>query len=252
VNNNFIGGQAAGATGGTWTNAGAQNFRAIVMSCCSSTVHTNKVMNNMVRAVSLAGVGSTAFTALSVAGGGSGLTANTVTNVSNTGTSGVNSLVSQATTILSSFSVSNGQRMVVESGQTVVLSDLDNAGILNHTGGDILINGNFTNTATGIFAQMLGDLEIKGDILNSGQFNCSTGKVKLTGAGNQVVSGGLYFNLGVNGGVKTFSDDAEVYNGVQMLGHRHRGRQPRLRPRSIGRRPSLPANRLRGRRGWWH
>ena len=56
--------------------------------------------------------------------------------------------------------------MVVESGHTVVLSDLDNAGILNHTGGDILINGNFTNTATGIFAQMLGDLEIKGDILD--------------------------------------------------------------------------------------
>ena len=94
MNNNFIGGQAADATGGTWTNACTQNFRAIVMSCCSSTVHTNKVMNNMVRAVSLAGVGSTAFTALSVAGGGSGLTANTVTNVSNTGTSSMNSLVS--------------------------------------------------------------------------------------------------------------------------------------------------------------
>lgn len=223
------------------------------MSCGSSTVHTNKVMNNVVREVSLTGVGSTAFTALSVAGGRSGLTANTVTNVSNTGTSGVNSLVSQATTILSSFSVSNGQRMVVESGQTVVLGYLVNAGILNHTGGDILINGNSTNTAIGIFAQMLGDLEIKGDILNRGQFNCSTGKVKLTGAGNQVVSGGLYFNLEVNGGgVKIFSDDAQVYNGVQMLGHRHRGRQPRLRPRSIGRRPSLPANRLRGRRGRWH
>ncbi|GAA4031841.1 hypothetical protein GCM10022409_15120 [Hymenobacter glaciei] len=218
VNGNFIGGQGAGATGGTWTNGGIQNFRGIVMSCGNSTVYTNEVMNNVVREVSLTGVGSTAFTALSVVGGRSELTANTVTNVSNTGTSGVNSLVSQATTILSSFNVSNGQLMVVESGQTVVLGDLTNAGILNHTGGDILINGNFTNSATGIFAQTLGDIEIKGNMLNSGQFNCSTGKVKLTGAGNQVVSGGLYFNLEVNGGgVKTFSDDAEVYNGVQML-----------------------------------
>ena len=216
VSANFIGGKAAGATGGTWTNGGVQNFRGIVMSCGSSTVLTNEVMNNVVREVSLTGVGSTAFTALSVAAGRSELTANTVTNVSNTGTSGVNSLVSQATTILSSFNVSSGQLMVVENGQTVVLGDLTNAGILNHTGGDILINGNFTNTGT--FAQTLGDLEIKGDMLNSGQFNCSTGKVKLTGAGNQVVSGGLYFNLEVNGGgVKTFSDDAEVYNGVQML-----------------------------------
>ena len=217
VSGNFIGGQAAGATGGTWTNAGIQNFRGIVMSCGSSTTNTNQVMNNVVREVSLTGVGSTAFTAVSAAGGRSVLTANTVTNVSNTGTSGVNSLVSQATTILTSFNVSSGQLMVVESGQTVVLGDLVNAGILNHTGGDILINGNFTNTGT--FAQTLGDLEIKGDMLNNGgQFNCSTGKVKLTGAGNQVVSGGLYFNLEVNGGgVKTFSDDAEVYNGVQML-----------------------------------
>ncbi|MCI1190169.1 hypothetical protein MON38_22310 [Hymenobacter sp. DH14] len=218
VSGNFIGGQAAGATGGTWTNGGTQNFRGIVMSCGSSIVLTNEVTNNVVREVSLTGVGSTAFTALSVAGGRSELTANTVTNVSNTGTSGVNSLVSQATTILSSFNVSSGQLMVVESGQTVVLGDLTNAGVLNHTGGDILINGNFTNAATGIFAQTLGDIEIKGDMLNSGQFTCSTGKVKLTGAGNQVVSGGLYFNLEVNGGgVKTFSDDAQVYNGIQML-----------------------------------
>ena len=216
VSGNFIGGQAAGATGGTWTNAGIQNFRGIVMNCGGSTVYTNEVANNVVREVSLTGVGSTAFTALSVAGGRSELTANTVTNVSNTGTSGVNSLVSQATTILSSFNVSSGQLMVVENGLTVVLGDLVNAGILNHTGGDMLINGNFTNTGT--FAQTLGDIEIKGDMLNSGQFNCSTGKVKLTGTGNQVVSGGLYFNLEVNGGgVKTFSDDAEIYNGVQML-----------------------------------
>ena len=217
VSNNFIGGQAAGATGPLWVNAGSQNFRGVVMDCGSSTVLTNEVTGNTVSQVSLTGVGSTALTAFAVSAGRSELTGNAVTNVSNTGTSGVNSLVSDGTTVLSAFSVSSGQLMVVENGLTVVLGDLTNAGILNHTGGDILINGNFTNNGT--FAQTLGDLEIKGDMLNSGQFTCSTGKVRLTGAGNQVVSGGLYFNLEVNGGgTKTFSDDAEVYNGVQMLG----------------------------------
>ncbi len=217
VSNNFIGGQAAGATGALWVNAGSQDFLGVVMDCGSSTVLTNEVTGNTVSQVSLTGVGSTALTAFAANAGRSELTSNAVTSVSNTGTSGVNSLVSNGTTVLSAFSVSSGQLMVVESGLTVVLGNLTNAGILNHTGGDILINGNFTNTGT--FAQTLGDLEIKGDMLNSGQFTCSTGKVRLTGAGNQVVSGGLYFNLEVNGGgTKTFSDDAEVYNGVQMLG----------------------------------
>ena len=218
VSNNFIGGRTAGATGGIWENAGIQNFKGIVMSCGNSTTLTNQVTSNTVRQVSLTGVSSAALTAMGVAAGRAELASNIVTNVTNTGTSGVNSLVSQATTILNSFSVSNGQLMVVESGLTVVLGDLTNAGVLNHTGGDILINGNFTNTSTGTFAQTLGDLEVKGNMLNTGQFTCSTGKVKLTGAGNQTVSGGFYFNLEVNGGgVKTFTDDAEVYNGVQML-----------------------------------
>ena len=218
VSNNFIGGRAAGATGGVWENAGTQDFQGIVLSCGSSTMLTNEVTSNTVSEVNLSGVSGAAFTALSAAAGRAELTSNTVTNITNSGTSGVNSLVSQGTTILSSFSVSNGQLMVVESGLTVVLGDLTNAGILNHTGGDILINGNFTNTATGTFVQTLGDLEIKGDMSNTGQFTCSTGKVKLTGAGNQTVSGGSYFNLEVNGGgVKTFTDDADVYNGVQML-----------------------------------
>ena len=216
VSNNFIGGRAAGATGGIWENAGVQDFRGIVMSCGTSTILTNKVTSNTVSQVSLTGVSAAALTALGVSAGRAELTGNAVTNVTNTGTSGVNSLVSQATTVLNTFAVSSGQLMVVEGGLTVVLGDLTNAGILNHTGGDILINGSFTNTGT--FAQTLGDLEIKGDMLNSGQFTCSTGKVKLTGAGNQTVSGGLYFNLEVNGGgTKTFTDDAEVYNGVQML-----------------------------------
>ncbi|GAB3574211.1 hypothetical protein GCM10027345_07810 [Hymenobacter daeguensis] len=216
ISDNAIGGRAAGATGGIWENAGTQNFRGIVMSCGNSATLTNDVMNNTVSQVSLTGVSSAALTALGVAAGRAELTGNAVTNVTSTGTSGVNSLVSQATTILNSFTVSSGQLMVVESGLTVVLGDLTNAGILNHTGGDILINGNFTNSGT--FAQTLGDVEIKGDMINSGQFTCSTGKVKLTGPTDQTVSGGLYFNLEVNGGgTKTFTDDATVYNGVQML-----------------------------------
>jgi hypothetical protein len=218
ISNNSIGGRAADATGGIWENAGTQNFKGIVMSCGNSTTLTNDVMNNTVSQVSLTGVSSASLTALGVAAGRAELTANAVTNVTSTGTSGVNSLVSQATTILNSFSVSSGQLMVVESGLTVVLGNLNNAGILNHTGGDILIYGDFTNTNTGIFAQTLGDIEIKGNMLNSGRFNCSTGKVKLTGTTDQTVSGGLYFNLEVNGGgTKTFTDDAIVYNGVQML-----------------------------------
>ena len=216
ISHNFIGGRASGATGGTWENAGSQNFRGIVINCGNSTTLVNEVSGNVVNGVSLTGGGSAALTALNVDGGRSELTGNAVGTVSNTGTSGVNSLVSRALTVLNSFSVSPGQLMVVESGLTVVLGDLTNAGILNHTGGDILINGNFTNTGT--FAQTLGDIEIKGDMLNSGQFTCSTGKVKLTGNGPQQVSGGLYFNLEVNGaGTKTLTDDADVYNGVQML-----------------------------------
>jgi hypothetical protein len=216
VSNNYIGGRAAHAAGGVWENAGTQNFRGIVMNCGISTTAPNEVVNNTVSQVSLTGVSSAALTALGVANGRAELTGNSITNVTSTGTSGVNSLVSQGTTILNSFSVSSGQLMVVESGLTVVLGNLNNAGILNHTGGDMIVNGDFTNSGT--FAQTLGDIEIRGDMINSGLFNCSTGKVKLTGAGNQTVSGGFYFNLEVNGGgVKTFTDDADVYNGVQML-----------------------------------
>ena len=143
VSNNFIGGRAAGATGGIWENAGLQNFRGIVMSCGTSAILTNEVTSNTVSQVSLTGVSAAAFTAVTVEMGRSELTNNTVTSVTSTGTSGVNSLISQATTILNTFSVSSGQLMVVEGGLTVVLGNLTNAGILNHTGGDILINGRF-------------------------------------------------------------------------------------------------------------
>jgi hypothetical protein len=216
VANNVIGGQAAGATGGTWLNAGTQSFRGIVMNCGNSTSLTNEVMGNTVSNVSLTGTSSAALTAFGVDAGRNELSGNVVSGVSNTGTSGVNSLVSRATTVLGSFMVSSGQLMVVENGLTVVLGNLTNAGILNHTGGDLLITGNFVNSGT--FAQTLGDTEIRGNMTNTGQFTCSTGKVKLTGNGPQTVSGGLYFNLEVNGtGTKTLTGNATVYNGVQML-----------------------------------
>ncbi|MBJ6107419.1 hypothetical protein JAO73_00240 [Hymenobacter sp. BT523] len=216
VANNSIGGQAAGATGGAWVNTGGQSFRGIVMSCGGSTALTNEVTGNLVSNVSLTGTGSAALTAIGIDGGRNELSSNTVASVSNTGTSGVNSLVSRAITVLGSFSVASGQLMVVENGLTVVQGNLTNAGILNHTGGDMLVTGNFVNSGT--FAQTLGDIEIKGNMTNTGQFTCSTGKVKLTGTGPQTVSGGLYFNLEVNGtGTKTLTGNATVYNGVQML-----------------------------------
>ena len=219
LSGNYIGGRAAGATGGIWTNAGTQNFFGIVISCSSSTVLTNEVTGNTVSEVGLNGTGPAALTALSVDAGRAELTGNALTNLTNTGpvAQGVNSLVSKATTILTAFTVGNDQLMLVESGSTLVLGDLTNAGILTLAGGDIRINGNFTNSGT--LAQTNGVLEIKGDMLNTGAFSSTTGLVKLTGAGNQKVSGGLYFNLEVSGGgTKTFTDDAEVFAGVQMNG----------------------------------
>ena len=216
VSSNFIGGRAAGAMGGIWENSGTQTFRGIVMNCGSSSTLINEVIGNTVSNVSLTGTGSSAaLTALSVDAGRSELSGNTVTSVSNTGTKGVNSLMSLATTILSTFTVSSGHLMVVAGGLTEVRGNLTNAGILNHTGGDMLITGDFINS--GIFTQTLGDIDIKGNMVNSGRFSCPTGKVKLTGAGAQTVSGGLYFNLEVNGvGTKTLTGNATIYNGVRM------------------------------------
>ncbi|MCC3154051.1 T9SS type A sorting domain-containing protein [Hymenobacter sp. BT770] len=216
ITGNFIGGKAAGASGGIWENTGTQNFRGIVMNCGSSTTLTNVVTSNTVSNVSLTVASSAALTAFEISTGRCELNANTASFLKNSGTSGVNNLVSRATTVLNSFTVSNEQLMVVESGLTTVAGDLNNAGIINHTGGNMLITGNFINSGT--FAQTLGDIEIKGNMQNSGQFSCSTGKVRLTGTGPQSVSGGLYFNLEVNGvGPMTFTDDADVFNGIQMI-----------------------------------
>ena len=216
VTNNFIGGRAAGAAGGIWTNAGTQNLRGIVMNCGSSTTLPNHVSGNTVSNMSLTGGGSAVVLALDMAAGRTELSNNTVTNLANAGTGGVFNLLSRATTVLAPFAIGSGQLMVVESGLAEVQGNLTNLGVINHTGGDILITGNFYNS--GSFVQTSGDTEIKGDMLNGGQFTCSTGKVKLTGNGSQEVSGGNYFNLEVNGsGTKTFNGNASIYNGVQML-----------------------------------
>ncbi|WP_310396472.1 hypothetical protein [Hymenobacter sp.] len=218
VSGNFIGGQAAGATGGAWVNNGILDFRGIVISCGSSTTDINQVTNNTVSQISLTGTGPEALTALSVEGGRVELTGNILTNLTNTGPSanGVNVLISKGVTILDSFLVGNGQLMLVYGGTTQVLGDFTNAGVLTLSGGNIRVDGNFINSGT--LAQTDGVLEIKGDMLGLGLFSSTTGLVKLTGASNQKVSGGLYFNLEVNGsGTKTLNRDASVINGVQMV-----------------------------------
>ncbi|MBF9235807.1 hypothetical protein I2I05_00215 [Hymenobacter sp. BT683] len=216
VANNFIGGRPGEPSGTIWTNASPETFRGIRINCGSSTEFTNEVNGNTVTSVSMTGAGAASIIALEIVAGRILVNNNVITSLANLGTGGVYNLVSRATTILSSFATSNGQVMEVAGGLTEVQGDLTNAGILNHTGGDILITRHLLNS--GSFVQTSGDTEIKGDMLNGGLFTCSTGKVKLTGNGPQKVSGGNYFNLEVNGaGTKTFNRDAEVYNGVQML-----------------------------------
>jgi hypothetical protein len=218
LSGNYIGGTAAGAMGAVWVNAGTQDFKGIVVSCGSATGSAaNVVENNVVRNISLSQPSTQAFQALLLSGGRSELTANSISAVTNNGTDGVNSLVSQAQTVLNSFTVAPGQVMSIQSGQTVVAGNLTIQGTLNHTGGDIIVNGDFTNT--GAFAQTLGNLEVKGNMNNFGVFSCTTGGVLLTGNGPQTVSGGLYYNLEVRGaGVKTLSDDLTLANNLVMNG----------------------------------
>jgi len=221
VSSNTIGGQAAGAGGGTWNNAGTQNFRGIAINCGTSTSLPNNLNNNTVTQINLVGAGGESFTGLSIDAGRVGLLGNAVTNVANAGTGGIFMLVSNGTTLLNdaTFTVGNGQLVLVAAGLTTAAGNLSNAGTINHTGGNILVNGTFNNTTTaGIFSQTRGDLEVKGDVLNSGQFVCTTGTVRLTGPGAQQLSGGLYFNLEINGGgTKTISAEVDVSNGIQML-----------------------------------
>ncbi|RTQ48449.1 hypothetical protein EJV47_15870 [Hymenobacter gummosus] len=218
VSGNYIGGTAPLAGGATWVNAGAQDFKGIEVSCgTASGSAANVVENNVVRNISLSQPSNQAFQALLMTSGRSELTANSITGVTNNGTDGVNALVSQAQTVLSSFTVAPGQVMSIQSGQTVVTGNLTIQGTLNHTGGDIVVNGDFTNT--GAFAQTLGNLEVKGNMNNTGVFSCTTGGVLLTGTGPQLVSGGLYYNLEVRGaGVKTLADDLILANNLVMNG----------------------------------
>ncbi|TLM95063.1 hypothetical protein [Hymenobacter jeollabukensis] len=218
VSGNYIGGTGPQAGGAVWVNAGAQDFKGVVVSCGSGTGSAaNVVENNVVRNISLSQPSTQAFQALLLAGGRSELTANAVAAVTNNGTDGVNSLVSQAQTVLNSFTVAPGQVMSIQSGQTVVTGNLTIQGTLNHTGGDIIVNGDFTNS--GAFAQTLGNLEVKGDLNNTGVFSCTTGGVLLTGSGPQLVGGGLYYNLEVRGaGVKTLTDDVTLANNLVMNG----------------------------------
>ncbi|KAA9333061.1 hypothetical protein F0P96_08740 [Hymenobacter busanensis] len=219
LSGNYIGGtsaQAGGASSAMWQNAGAQTFNGIVVSCGSATgAQANVVENNTVRNISLSQPSTQSFQALLMAGGRSELTGNAVNAVSNNGTAGVNALVSQAQVVLNAFTVAAGQVMSIQNGETIVTGNLVIQGTLNHTGGDIVVNGDFTNT--GAFAQTLGNLEVKGNMNNYGVFSCTTGGVLLTGAGNQTVSGGLYYNLEVRGGgVKTLTDDVTLANNLVM------------------------------------
>ncbi|GAB2944954.1 hypothetical protein GCM10027048_07370 [Hymenobacter coalescens] len=218
VSGNYIGGTAPLAGGTAWINAGSQDFTGIVVSCGTATgAAANVVENNVVRNISLSQPSTQAFQALLLTGGRSELTANSVSGVTNNGTDGVNSLVSQAQTVLNSYTVAPGQVMSIQSGQTVVVGNLTIQGTLNHTGGDIVVNGDFTNS--GAFAQTLGNLEVKGNMHNYGVFSCTTGGVLLTGNGPQTVSGGLYYNLEVRGaGVKTLTDDLTLANNLVMNG----------------------------------
>lgn len=218
ITGNYIGGTGPLAGGAVWVNAGTQDFRGVVVSCGSGTgAAANVVENNVVRNISLSQPSTQAFQALLLSGGRNELAGNAVLSVTNNGTDGVNALVSQAQTVISSFTVAPGQVMSIQSGQTVVTGSLTILGTLNHTGGDIIVNGDFTNA--GAFAQTLGNLEVKGDMNNTGVFSCTTGGVLLTGTGPQLVSGGLYYNLEVRGaGVKTLGDDLTLANNLVMNG----------------------------------
>ncbi|MCR5887521.1 T9SS type A sorting domain-containing protein [Hymenobacter sp. J193] len=213
---NTIGGRTATATG-IWDNTGINDFQAIVVSCGSGTgAAANVLSNNTIRNITLSRQNTEqSLTAILVEGGRVELTANVISGLANSGTKGVNSLISRGNVVLSDFAVSSGQIMAVERGTLHVLNNLTNSGILNHTGGNMLVEGNFTNNGT--FAQTQGDLEVKGDMTNRNIFNCTTGAVKLTGSRDQKVSGGTYFNLEVNGtGTKTLTGNMTVYNGIQM------------------------------------
>ncbi|SHK19523.1 hypothetical protein SAMN02746009_00559 [Hymenobacter psychrotolerans DSM 18569] len=222
ISGNTIGGRAAAASGGAWVNTSAE-FRGIVVNCGAGTSTT--VSNNLVSNVSLTST-TQPLTALRLENGWASVSDISVTNVTNSGQGGVISLNSRADTDLRNFTVASGQIVNVEVGGALTVSgNLRNDGVLKNAG-DVLVTGNFLNSASGTYNQTQGTLEIKGDMNNSGgTFTSVGGLVKLTGTGPQLVSGGVYFNLEINGaGNKTITNDADIIsqltltNGILVTG----------------------------------
>ncbi|MBD2713416.1 hypothetical protein KBK19_00035 [Microvirga sp. STR05] len=222
ISGNTIGGRAAAASGGAWVNTSAE-FRGIVVNCGAGTSTT--VSNNLISNVSLTST-TQPLTALRLENGWASVSNISVTNVTNSGQGGVISLNSRADTDLSNFTVASGQIVNVEVGGALTVSgNLRNDGVLKNAG-DVLVRGNFLNSASGTYNQTQGTLEIKGDMNNQGgTFTSVGGLVKLTGNGPQLVSGGVYFNLEINGsGNKTITNDADIIsqltltNGILVTG----------------------------------
>ena len=199
---------------GTWVNTNAE-FRGIVVRCGdqpSTTVADNQVSN-----VSLTST-TQPITALRLEDGVITVSNITITNVTNSGQGGVISLNSRTETNLSNFTVVTGQIVNVEVGGLLNVSgNLRNEGVLKNAG-DVLVNGNFVNS-TGTYNQTQGTLEIKGDMDNQGgTFTSVGGLVKLTGNRAQLASGGVYFNLEINGsGNKTITNDADIISQLTLL-----------------------------------
>ncbi|WP_081910678.1 T9SS type A sorting domain-containing protein [Hymenobacter sp. APR13] len=214
ISGNSIGGRAAAASGGTWVNTSAE-FRGIVVGCGSGISTT--ISNNLVSNVSLTST-TQPLTALRLEDGLTAVAGNNVTNVTNSGQGGVISLNSRTDTDLVNFTVASGQIVNVEPGGILTLTgNLRNDGVLKNAG-DVLVTGSFLNSASGTYNQTSGTLEIKGDMNNQGgTFTSVGGLVKLTGSGPQLVSGGVYFNLEINGaGTKTITDDADIISQLTL------------------------------------
>ncbi|MBC8084391.1 MAG: hypothetical protein H7Z21_14405 [Hymenobacter sp.] len=214
ISGNVIGGSAAQAGGSVWLNNGAE-FRGIVVTCGMGVSST--LTGNAVRNVSMTNTAQ-ALTAMSLESGLAAVAGISVTNVSNSGAGGVISLNSGAATSLTDFTVVSGQIMNVEAGGLLnVTGVLRNDGLLKNAG-DVLVLGNFLNSNSGTYNQTGGTLEIKGDMNNQGgTFTSVGGFVKLTGNGPQLVSGGVYFNLEINGaGTKTITADADIINQLKL------------------------------------
>jgi len=213
ISGNKIGGRTPQSAGGAWLNDGA-SFRGIVVTCgmgVSSTLSGNSVSN-----VSLTNTFQP-LTAMSLESGQTSVAGISVTNVTS-GQGGVISLNSGAATDLASFTVASGQIVNVEVGGNLsVTGTLRNNGLLKNAG-NVLVAGDFINTNTGTYNQTQGVLEVKGNMLNQGGlFTSVGGLVKITGDGTQQVSGGVYFNLEINGpGTKTVSADADIISQLTL------------------------------------